>query len=256
LAPVFTALLVTGRAGSAVTAEIGTMVVTEELDGLRMLSIDPVHFVVLPKAMALLFVMPILTAFFTLFGIAGAYVAGCVILGVDGGTFVTSLIDAIDFENDILGCLLKTVIFGSLLGLVATYRGYHCEPTSRGVSSATTGKGGLTLYATFDEIGGLKDRAPVLIAGVKVGLVEGISLSEDYRAKVQFDVDDTLMLPIDSSASIRTAGLLGDQFIHIELGAEDEVLVVGEEMAYTEDAMVIETLIGKLVHNLGIDKDK
>jgi phospholipid/cholesterol/gamma-HCH transport system substrate-binding protein len=119
-----------------------------------------------------------------------------------------------------------------------------------------SGKGGLTLYATFDEIGGLKDRAPVLIAGVKVGLVEGISLSEDYRAKVQFDVDDTLMLPIDSSASIRTAGLLGDQFIHIELGAEDEVLVVGEEMAYTEDAIVIETLIGKLVHNLGIDKDE
>jgi phospholipid/cholesterol/gamma-HCH transport system substrate-binding protein len=119
-----------------------------------------------------------------------------------------------------------------------------------------SGKGGLTLFATFDEIGGLKDRAPVLIAGVKVGLVQGISLSEDYRAKVQFDVDDTLMLPIDSSASIRTAGLLGDQFIHIELGAEEEVLVVGEEMAYTEDAIVIETLIGKLVHNLGIDKDK
>jgi phospholipid/cholesterol/gamma-HCH transport system permease protein len=138
LAPVFTALLVTGRAGSAVTAEIGTMVVTEELDGLRMLSIDPVHFVVAPKAMALLFVMPILTAFFTLFGIAGAYVAGCVVLGVDGGTFVTSLVDAVDFENDIMGCFLKSIIFGSLLGLVATYRGYHCEPTSRGVSLATT----------------------------------------------------------------------------------------------------------------------
>lgn len=138
LGPVFTALLVTGRAGSAVTAEIGTMVVTEELDGLRMLSIDPVHFVVLPKSMALLFVMPILTAFFTLFGIAGAYTAGCVILGVDGGTFVTSLVDAVDFENDILGCMLKSVIFGGLLGLVATYRGYHCEPTARGVSSATT----------------------------------------------------------------------------------------------------------------------
>jgi phospholipid/cholesterol/gamma-HCH transport system substrate-binding protein len=64
------------------------------------------------------------------------------------------------------------------------------------------------------------------------------------------------MLPIDSSASIRTAGLLGDQFIHIELGAEEEVLVVGEELAYTEDAIVIETLIGKLVHNLGIKKDE
>jgi phospholipid/cholesterol/gamma-HCH transport system substrate-binding protein len=134
------------------------------------------------------------------------------------------------------------------LGAIATL--------SISIGGATySGKGGLTLYATFDEIGGLKDRAPVLIAGVKVGLVENISLSEDYRAKVQFDVDDTLMLPIDSSASIRTAGLLGDQFIHIELGAEEETLVAGEEMAYTEDAIVIETLIGKLVHNLGIDKD-
>ncbi len=135
------------------------------------------------------------------------------------------------------------------LGAIATL--------SISIGGATySGKGGLTLYATFDEIGGLKDRAPVLIAGVKVGLVEGISLSEDYRAKVQFDVDDTLVLPIDSSASIRTAGLLGDQFIHLELGAEEEALVAGEEMAYTEDAIVIETLIGKLVHNLGIDKDK
>jgi phospholipid/cholesterol/gamma-HCH transport system substrate-binding protein len=135
------------------------------------------------------------------------------------------------------------------LGAIATL--------SISIGGATySGKGGLTLFATFDEIGGLKDRAPVLIAGVKVGLVQGISLSEDYRAKVQFDVDDTLMLPIDSSASIRTAGLLGDQFIHIELGAEEEVLVVGEELAYTEDAIVIETLIGKLVHNLGIKKDE
>jgi len=138
LAPVFTSLLVTGRAGSAVTAEIGTMVVTEELDGLRMLSIDPVHFVVAPKAMALLLVMPILTAFFALMGMGGAYLSGSVILGVDGGIFVTSLIDAVDFEKDILGCLLKSVIFGGLLGLVATYRGYHCAPTSHGVSSATT----------------------------------------------------------------------------------------------------------------------
>jgi phospholipid/cholesterol/gamma-HCH transport system permease protein len=138
LAPVLTALLVTGRAGSAVTAEIGTMVVTEELDGLRMLSIDPIHFVVAPKAMAFLLSMPILTAFFTLFGMAGAYLAGCVILGVDGGTFVTSLTNAIDFENDILGCFLKSVIFGLLLGLIATYRGYHCAPSARGVSAATT----------------------------------------------------------------------------------------------------------------------
>ncbi len=138
LGPVLTALLVTGRAGSAVTAEIGTMVVTEELDGLRMLSIDPLHFVVAPKALALLVAMPLLTAFFTLFGIFGAYIAGCVILGVDPGVFMSGLEDAVDFENDILGCFLKSVIFGGLLGLIATFRGFHSEPTSRGVSAATT----------------------------------------------------------------------------------------------------------------------
>ncbi len=138
LGPVLTALLVTGRAGSAVTAEIGTMVVTEELDGLRMLSIDPLHFVVTPKALALLLAMPLLTAFFTLFGIFGAYLAGCVILGVDAGVFMSGLEEAVDFENDIVGCFLKSVIFGGLLGLIATYRGFHSEPTSRGVSAATT----------------------------------------------------------------------------------------------------------------------
>jgi len=138
LGPVLTALLVTGRAGSAVAAEIGTMVVTEELDGLRMLSIDPLHFVVMPKALALLFVMPLLSAFFIVCAIGGAYVAGSVVLGVDGGNFITSLQTMVDFENDIVGSLLKAAIFGAVLGLMATYRGYHSAPTSRGVSAATT----------------------------------------------------------------------------------------------------------------------
>jgi phospholipid/cholesterol/gamma-HCH transport system substrate-binding protein len=119
-----------------------------------------------------------------------------------------------------------------------------------------SGRGGLTLYATFNQIGGLKDRAPIQIAGVKVGMVKGITLNDDYRAAVELDVDDTLELPIDSSASIRTAGLLGDQFINIDLGAEEESLVAGEELAYTEDALVLENLIGKLVHNLGMNKDE
>ncbi len=119
-----------------------------------------------------------------------------------------------------------------------------------------SGRGGLPLYATFDEIGGLKDRAPIMIAGVKVGKVERIELDGDYRARIKIDIDDTLELPVDSSAAIRTAGLLGDQFIHIELGAEEEILAADEEIAYTEDALVIESLIGKLVHNLGMNKDE
>jgi phospholipid/cholesterol/gamma-HCH transport system permease protein len=139
LGPVLTALLVTGRAGSAMAAEIASMVTTEQLDGLRMMSIDPVDFVVTPKALAMLIVMPMLNALFVLFAFFGGYVVGVELLGVDGGTYVSSLENSITFADDVAGTLLKSVVFGALVGLIATYRGYHSEPTSAGVSAATTG---------------------------------------------------------------------------------------------------------------------
>lgn len=113
---------------------------------------------------------------------------------------------------------------------------------------------GLRLYAVFDQVADLKPRAPVDIAGVKVGQVVEVQLDADYRARVVIDVDKNLALPIDSSAAIVTAGLLGDRYIAIELGAEDQVLVEGEQIAYTESAIVLERLIGKVVHNFGADK--
>ena len=137
LGPVLTGLLVTGRGGSAMAAEIASMVATEQLDGLRMLSIDPVHLVVAPKALAMLFVMPLLAALFTSFGIFGGYVVGVHLLGVDGGTYLNGL-DAVDFPNDVAGSLVKSIVFGGLVGLIATYRGYTSEPSSAGVSRATT----------------------------------------------------------------------------------------------------------------------
>ena len=138
LGPVLTALLVTGRAGSATTAEIGTMVVTEQLDGLRMMSVDPVHYVVTPKVLAMIIVMPLLSTLFTLFGIFGGYLIGVRAMGLDAGRYMTSLQDAVDFRNDVAGSLLKALVFGVLVGLIATYRGYTTAPTSAGVSSATT----------------------------------------------------------------------------------------------------------------------
>ncbi len=138
LGPVLTALLVTGRAGSATAAEIGTMVATEQLDGLRMMSINPIHLVVTPKATAMLAVMPPLSALFIVFGLFGGYVVGVVVMGLDGGTYVSSLQSAVDFRDDVLGSLLKALVFGALVGLIATYRGYTSAPTSAGVSSATT----------------------------------------------------------------------------------------------------------------------
>jgi phospholipid/cholesterol/gamma-HCH transport system permease protein len=139
LGPVLTALLVTGRAGSAIAAEIATMVTTEQLDGLRMMSIDPVDFVVSPKAFALLLVMPLLSGLFIACSLAGGYAIAVGLLGVDGGSFTTSMEDAVEFYDDVLGCLSKTLTFGALTGLIATYRGYISEPTAAGVSASTTG---------------------------------------------------------------------------------------------------------------------
>ncbi len=110
----------------------------------------------------------------------------------------------------------------------------------------------IVLRATFDDIGGLSARAPVRVAGVKIGQVSGISLDEDLRATVSMEIETGLDLSIDSSAAIRTAGLLGDQFIAVELGAEDESLQDGEEFSFTESALSIDKLVGRLVHDAGV----
>jgi phospholipid/cholesterol/gamma-HCH transport system substrate-binding protein len=115
------------------------------------------------------------------------------------------------------------------------------------------GPGGLRLYAVFDEVGGLKARAPVEIAGVAVGQVVAIGLDPSLRARVTLDVDSSLKLPTDTSAGIRTSGLLGDQFIQLEPGAEEQTLASGEEIAMTESALSIERLIGKFVHDSGVE---
>jgi phospholipid/cholesterol/gamma-HCH transport system permease protein len=138
LGPVITALLVAGRAGSATTAELGTMVATEQLDGLRMLAIDPISLVVKPKALAMTLVMPLLTAIFIVAGLFGGYLVGVGQFGGDPGLYMASLKSAVDFSEDVAGCGLKSLVFGVLVGLIATYRGYTSVPTSEGVSNATT----------------------------------------------------------------------------------------------------------------------
>ena len=138
LGPVLTALLATGRAGSATTAEIGTMVATEQLDALRMMSIDPVDLVVTPRAAAMVCVMPLLSALFIVCGLFGGYAVGVGLMGVDPGSYMGSLRSSVDFHADVLGSFLKAVVFGVLVGLIATYRGYTATPTSAGVGSATT----------------------------------------------------------------------------------------------------------------------
>jgi phospholipid/cholesterol/gamma-HCH transport system substrate-binding protein len=119
---------------------------------------------------------------------------------------------------------------------------------------AYTGPGGLELYATFEEVGGLRPRAPVAIAGVKVGQVEQIELAPDMRARVTLDLDPGLELPSDTSARIVTSGLLGDQFVTLEPGAEEDMLQSGEEIDFTESAISLESLIGKFVNDAGLEE--
>ena len=114
-------------------------------------------------------------------------------------------------------------------------------------------RGGLHVFATFDQTGGLKPRAPVEIAGVKVGQVSGISLSDDFRARVELDLREGLQLPVDTSASIVTAGMLGDRYVSLQLGGDERLLKSGDEISFTESAVILERLIGKLVHNAGVN---
>jgi phospholipid/cholesterol/gamma-HCH transport system substrate-binding protein len=116
-----------------------------------------------------------------------------------------------------------------------------------------SGPGGLTLYASFDQTGGLKPRAPIVITGVKVGQVVAIDLGEDYRARVTLDLDHNLELPVDTSASITTAGILGDRYVTLQLGGEVDVLRSGEDISFTESAVILERLIGQLVHGTNIE---
>jgi phospholipid/cholesterol/gamma-HCH transport system substrate-binding protein len=109
------------------------------------------------------------------------------------------------------------------------------------------GPGGLELVATFDEIGSLSPRSPVVISGVKVGQVKSIALDADLRAKVTLEVDGNLELPLDTSAAIRTSGLLGDQFVALTPGAELDTLESGDEIAFTESALNIQSLVSRIV---------
>ena len=123
-------------------------------------------------------------------------------------------------------------------------------------SQSYSGPGGLTVFANFDQTGGLKQRAAVVISGVKVGRVTQISLTSEYRARVDMDLDAQLNLPIDSSASIVTAGLLGDRYISLQLGGEQATLKAGDEITFTESAVILERLIGKYLYGSGDAKSE
>lgn len=111
---------------------------------------------------------------------------------------------------------------------------------------------GLVLYANFTQIAGLTPRAPVVIAGVKVGDVESIALGKDFAARVRMVVEPGLALPVDTSASIVTSGLLGDRYIELQPGGDPQLLRSGEDIGFTEPAVQLERLLGKFIHRTDV----
>ncbi|MCQ8181420.1 lipid asymmetry maintenance ABC transporter permease subunit MlaE [Methylomonas sp. SURF-1] len=138
LGPVVSALLFAGRAGSALTAEIGLMKATEQLSGMEMMAVDPINRIISPRFLAGFLAMPLLAALFSAIGIMGGHLVGVGMLGVDDGAFWAQMQASIDFHEDIVNGVIKSVVFGFVVSWIALFEGYDAIPTSEGVSRATT----------------------------------------------------------------------------------------------------------------------
>lgn len=138
LGPVVAALLFAGRAGSALTAEIGLMKATEQLSGIEMMAIDPIHRIIAPRFFAGFVSMPLLAALFSSIGVVGGQIVGVMLLGVDDGSYWSQMQAGLDFQDDIVNGMIKSVIFGFVISWIALFEGYDAVPTSEGVGRATT----------------------------------------------------------------------------------------------------------------------
>jgi phospholipid/cholesterol/gamma-HCH transport system permease protein len=138
LGPVVAALLFAGRAGSALTAEIGLMKATEQLSGMEMMAVDPMQRVVAPRFLASFISLPLLAAIFSAVGVYGGYFVGVDLLGVDDGAFWAQMQDKVDLHGDVYNGVIKSVVFGFVAGWIALFEGYDAVPTAAGVSRATT----------------------------------------------------------------------------------------------------------------------
>ena len=138
LGPVVTALLFAGRAGTALTAEIGFMRAGEQLAAMEMMGVDPVRRVLAPRFIGAFIAMPILAAIFSAVGIMGAWFVGVEMIGTDSGAFWSQMQSSVDVWSDVLNGGIKSVVFGVAVGLIALFHGYCARPTPDGVSRATT----------------------------------------------------------------------------------------------------------------------
>jgi phospholipid/cholesterol/gamma-HCH transport system permease protein len=139
LGPVVTALLFAGRAGTSITAEIGLMRATDQIAAMEMMAVDPLAYVVTPRFLAGLIAMPLLCCVFCALGIFGGHLVGVTWLGIDNGTFWSSMTSTVDLWQDVVdGIIWKSVVFGAVVSLIAVFQGYTTPPTSEGVAYATT----------------------------------------------------------------------------------------------------------------------
>lgn len=138
LGPVVAALLFAGRAGSALTAEIGLMRSTEQISALEMMAVDPLKYIYAPRFLAAIISLPLLALLFTGLGIIGGHLVGVGWLGVDEGAFWSQMNSHVDWSDDVMNGIIKSIAFAFLIAIVALFQGFNAIPTSEGVSSATT----------------------------------------------------------------------------------------------------------------------
>ncbi|AGH47181.1 lipid asymmetry maintenance ABC transporter permease subunit MlaE [Paraglaciecola psychrophila] len=138
LGPVVTALLFAGRAGSALTAEIGLMKATEQLSSLEMMAVDPLRRIIAPRLWAGIISMPMLALIFSAVGILGGHLVGVDWLGVDTGSYWSIMQSTVDWNKDVVNGIIKTIVFAFVITWIATFKGYDSVPTSEGISKATT----------------------------------------------------------------------------------------------------------------------
>ena len=138
LGPVVTALLFAGRAGSALTAEIGLMKATEQLSSLEMMAVDPLRRVIAPRFWAGIITMPMLAVMFSTVGILGGHMVGVDWLGVDSGSYWSIMQATVELNEDVLNGVIKSIVFALVVTWIAVFKGYDCQPTSEGISKATT----------------------------------------------------------------------------------------------------------------------
>ena len=137
LSPVFTALMVTGRAGSAMATELGTMRVTEQIDAMESMAVSPIQYLVVPRVLASLLMFPALTMLFNALGYGGAWVMGIYVSGIPEGPFIQHTREIVG-ADDIFHGLLKSVVFGAIVAVITTWRGYSASGGARGVGEGTT----------------------------------------------------------------------------------------------------------------------